>query len=87
MRSVSFTNAALRDLKRVPKAVQKRMIDKIRIAADDPPAAGEEKIVGSDDLYRVREGDYRIVYRRTREELLVAAIGHRRDVYARLRRR
>jgi mRNA interferase RelE/StbE len=51
--------------------------------ADDPYPPGSRKLHGEEDLYRVRIGDYRILYRVENERLvvLVVNIGHRRDIY------
>jgi mRNA interferase RelE/StbE len=50
---------------------------------DDPRPPGSEKLKGSEDAYRIRVGDYRILYEVRDKELLVYIIeaGHRREVY------
>jgi mRNA interferase RelE/StbE len=56
---------------------------RIRALADDPRPQGSEKITGSDDLYRIRSGDYRAIYTIQDDRLvvLVVRVAHRRDVY------
>mgnify|MGYP001580816136 FL=1 len=51
--------------------------------AATPRPKGVKKLTGTDDLYRIRVGDYRIVYQIHDDRLivLVVRIGHRRDVY------
>jgi mRNA interferase RelE/StbE len=51
--------------------------------ADDPYPPGSKKLQGEANLYRVRVGDYRVLYRIEDERLivLVVNIGHRRDIY------
>ena len=85
-RQVIFTRSALRDLGAIPREDQARIIAKLELAAEDPHAAGEEKVKNSGGLYRAREGNYRAVYSKPANEILVALVGHRKDVYARLRR-
>ena len=85
-RQVCFTDSAIRDLKDVPKGEQAQIVVKLELAAADPRAAGEKKIRNFEGLYRVRQGDYRAVYSKDQAGLWVALIGHRKDVYARLRR-
>jgi len=48
-----------------------------------PRPSGCRKLSGSDDIFRLRLGDYRIIYRVEDEKLvvLVIEIGHRRDIY------
>jgi mRNA interferase RelE/StbE len=59
-----------------------RVARRIRDLANDPRPAGCEKLSGH-DKYRVRQGDYRIVYEvdGERSVVTVVKIGHRRDVY------
>jgi mRNA interferase RelE/StbE len=55
----------------------------MRPLADNPRPPGVEKLAGTEDLYRVRVGDYRIICQIQDEVLLVLAakIGHRREIY------
>ena len=50
---------------------------------NDPRPTGVKKLAGKDDLYRIREGDYRIIYTIQARELviLVLKIGDRKEVY------
>ena len=65
------------------KADRKRIVDRIRALADDPRAHGSEKLAGSTNRYRVRQGQYRIVYLIDdgRHEVTIFKVGHRKDVY------
>ncbi|MCZ7631356.1 MAG: type II toxin-antitoxin system RelE/ParE family toxin [Microthrixaceae bacterium] len=55
----------------------------IDLLADEPRPPGCTKLTGEDAVYRVRIGDYRILYEVIDDRLLihVVRIGHRRDVY------
>jgi mRNA interferase RelE/StbE len=70
---------------------RRRLARKIEALAEDPRPSDCKKLEGEDDLYRVRTGDYRIVYSIREERLvilvLVVGIGHRSDIYKALRRR
>ena len=52
---------------------------------DDPrrPDANVKKLAGYDDRYRLRVGDYRVIYEVAEEQLviLVVGVGHRREIY------
>ena len=65
------------------KSLTARLIAAMRGLASQPRPPGCEKLVGPDNLYRIRVGDYRIVYQARDEVLLVLVlkIGHRREVY------
>ena len=41
----------------------------------------EEKLSGYQNMYRVRIGDYRLIYKRTRDQIFIVLIGHRREIY------
>lgn len=63
------------------KRDRERIVERIRLLADDPRPRGCEKLSGS-DRYRVRQGDYRVLYSIDDEASVVTVvkIGHRRDV-------
>jgi mRNA interferase RelE/StbE len=65
------------------KSDRARIVAAIQGLASDPRPQGVEKLAGADALYRVRVGDYRIIYEIRDQELVVTVIkvGHRRDVY------
>jgi len=68
----------LRDTK-----LKSRLDEAIESLADDPRPPGCRKLAGTSDRYRVRVGDYRIVYRIDdgKVTVLVLLVGHRREVY------
>ncbi len=80
---IELTKAAERDLRALPTNVLKRVDARILSLAEEPRPDGVKKLAGSDDLYRVRVGDYRIIYQIRDATVLVVIIrvGHRGDVY------
>jgi len=84
--SVIVKPAAERDCDRIDRAVDReRVAERLRELADDPRARGCKKLEGFRNTYRVRQGDYRIIYEIKDDQLvvLVIAIAHRKDVYRR----
>jgi mRNA interferase RelE/StbE len=80
---ITLTKAAAKDLKALPKKTL-RSIDQIIVSlATEPRPAGSKKLKGMEDLYRIRKGDFRIIYKIEDDELIVTVIrvGNRRDVY------
>ncbi len=65
------------------KRDRQRIVARIHSLAETPRPHGCEKLAGRLDRYRVREGNYRIVYAVDDEQLLVEVVkvGHRKDVY------
>lgn len=83
--SLKYSREYIKDLKKIPKQYQKKIREKIESLAIDPRPYGCKKLQGSTkaSLYRVRCGDYRIVYSIDDHVLivLIIEIGHRRDIY------
>ena len=74
---------ARRELEKLSDALIARMIPKIEGLATDPRPAGCKKLHGHSDMWRIRVGDYRIVYIVDDEykSVSVTRIAHRREVY------
>lgn len=79
---LEFTPGADRQFRKLPQQVQARLRPHIDNLAQNPRPTGVEKLTGQ-DAYRLRVGDYRILYEIQDKVLLVLVvkIGHRRDVY------
>lgn len=82
--SLSIKSSAAKELEAISeKATLTRLIDKIKSLASQPRPSGAEKLAGRPNLYRVRQGNYRVIYS-VDEQLRVVdviKVGHRRDVY------
>ncbi len=80
--SLLITKSAAKELEAVPRKDRLRIIEKVRGLAANPRPPGAEKLSGQ-DKYRLRQGDYRIVYEIRDRELVVTVvrIGNRRNVY------
>jgi mRNA interferase RelE/StbE len=65
------------------KADRTRIVAKIAALASNPRPHGSEKLAGYDDRYRIRQGNYRVVYEIDDDanEVTIYKIGHRREVY------
>lgn len=81
--TVEFTARAARDLKAIARPDQVRIALRIDGLAENPRPYGVRKLEGEEDLYRIRIGDFRIIYTIENRRLLVLVIriGNRRDVY------
>jgi len=81
--SILLAPPAERQLRSFAPAVQKRLVKRMKTLQHDPRPQGVKKLAGEENLYRIREGDYRIIYTIHDKELivLVVKIGDRKDVY------
>jgi len=82
--NVLYTEAFYRSLKPIPKKDASRILRKTKALADDPRPEGSQKLAGQ-ERYRLRQGDYRILYSIEDERLtvVVVKVGHRREIYER----
>ncbi|MCG8634241.1 MAG: type II toxin-antitoxin system RelE/ParE family toxin [Desulfobacterales bacterium] len=79
---IFFKASVWKDFKKIPRNDLKKILSKIEALAQDPRPFGCEKLTGQ-ELYRIRQGSYRIVYSIQDNELTiwVIKVGHRKDVY------
>jgi mRNA interferase RelE/StbE len=82
---VRLAPAAKRDLARLPKQIQKRLASVIEGLRKNPRPAGVKLLRGPERVWRVRAGDYRVLYvvDDVARSVVVTHAGHRRDVYDR----
>ena len=80
---IKLSKAAGKQLADLPRADAKKIAARIDKLASDPFPPNHKKLEGEDDICRIRQGDYRILYSVFKNELLVEVvkIGHRREVY------
>ena len=82
--SVSLKASAAREIDGLPaRADRQRVVSRIAALAGEPRPPGSEKLAGHEDRFRVRQGDYRIVYSvdDRRRTVVVVKVGHRKDFY------
>jgi mRNA interferase RelE/StbE len=79
---VELTPAAQRQIDKLPRSVQRQVIERIAALANEPRPAGCVRLSG-EEVRRVRAGDYRVVYAIEDASLLVTIVkaAHRRDIY------
>jgi len=81
---IDYDTGVLRSIQRFPKDIQRRIVSRIGMLSDNPRPPGSIKLKG-EEAYRIRVGDYRIIYTIQDDRLIVLVIdvGHRGDVYRR----
>lgn len=81
--SVSISKRALRFLRELRDVkLYSRLSAAIFGLLEEPHPSGSKKLSNAENLYRVRVGDYRILYEVTDDSVIIHAIGHRRDIYS-----
>ncbi|ANV85204.1 addiction module toxin RelE [Picosynechococcus sp. PCC 7003] len=81
--SIEFLKTAQKELSKLPKGTQKRIIEKIEALINNPYPPDTKKLKNGNGRFRIRVGNYRIIYRIENEKLiiLIIKIGHRREIY------
>ena len=82
--SIRLKRSAVKEIERVgTQRDRRRIVSRIRALASEPRPSGFQKLSGSEELYRIRQGDYRIVYTVDEDEktVVIIKVGHRRDIY------
>ena len=81
--TVQISAPARKQIKRMPKLEKKKILDKIDSLSDDPRPFGYKKLTYYNEYFRVRVGNYRIIYTIHDKQLLVVIVEvpDRRDAY------
>ncbi len=79
-----FKKSVAKDLRTIPNPDLRRILARMRTLAKDPRPPGTEKLSG-EDKYRLRQGNYRILYTVNDADIcvVIVKISHRREVYRR----
>lgn len=83
MYAVEFTSAAARQVRKLSRPAQVRVLGAIELLGTDPRPPGARKLAGEATAWRMRVGEYRVIYDVFDRSLIVTVVrvGHRREVY------
>ena len=81
--SLQWRKSTRKDLRGIPREAVSRIVADVEKLAEQPLPHGSEKLTGSEHTYRIRIGDYRVVYELFRDAKIVEIqrVRHRKDVY------
>ncbi len=81
--TIHFLQSVKKDLRRIPSVLQERIQTVLLRLAENPFPEGIKKIQGYEHIYRLRVGNYRIVYevKTTIRIITIMRIAHRKDIY------
>lgn len=71
---VEFERSAKKELDRLDGPIRARVLRKVAALEDDPRLPGATRLVGADDLWRIRIGDYRVIYAIEDDRLVVIVV-------------
>ncbi len=80
---VNWRRSTKKDLRRISPPEVAKIVETVQTLCDEPRPLGCKKMVGSECAYRLRVGDYRIIYEVYDDTIIIEVIkvGHRKDVY------
>jgi mRNA interferase RelE/StbE len=80
---IVFKPSVEKDLRALPPSVVGRVFKKIEALQDEPFPRQSTKLAGAEHLYRIRSGDYRVIYGVDKDlkQVIVHYVRHRREVY------
>lgn len=81
--TVEFSSAAAKQVRKLDRGARTRVLRALSALAEEPRPAGVKKLVGADNAWRIRIGEYRAIYEIDDGVLTVVVfrVGHRREVY------
>jgi mRNA interferase RelE/StbE len=80
---IEWKNSAYKELQKLPRLIITRVVAAVSDLANDPFPHGVKKLVGSEFSYRIRIGEYRVVYEVFENRLVIeiVRVRHRKDIY------
>lgn len=83
MYTIEFKSSVEKDFRKIPRTQQLKIWSSIQALKSDPRPKNSRKLVGTDSDYRIRVGDYRVVYRIEDDNkiVIIFAVDHRKDIY------
>jgi len=81
--TLTLARSARKELERFPASISDRILDRVEMLQENPRPSGVTKLRGEKNLWRIRVGDYRVIYSidEAHRVVDVSVIRHRRDVY------
>ena len=80
---IEWKSSAYKELQKLPRPIIEKVVAAVADLSNEPYPQGVKKLVGSERSYRIRIGDYRVVYEVIENKLIVeiVRVRHRKDVY------
>jgi len=80
---ILWKKSAIKDLEKIPSKIVRRIIEIVESLSENPFPRGVRKIIGTENFFRIRVGDYRIIYHVDKKNKIVTIyyIRHRKTAY------
>ncbi len=78
---IDLKNSAYHDLKKIDRHMQAKILGEIKGLSHNPFPSDVKKLKGTESIYRIRTGDYRVIYKIEENTIIIYYIRHRKDAY------
>jgi mRNA interferase RelE/StbE len=80
---IVFAHSARKELEALPRNIARRILEKVELLMSDPRPSGSKKLRGHSSLWRIRVGDYRVIYSIDDDNLIIdiSVIRRRSEAY------
>jgi mRNA interferase RelE/StbE len=80
---IEWKSSAYKELQKLPRPIIGKIVAAVAELSSEPYPHGVKKLIGSERSYRIRIGDYRVVYEIIENKLIIeiVRVRHRKDVY------
>jgi mRNA interferase RelE/StbE len=80
---IEWKKSAYKELQKLPRQIIAKVVAAVADLSSNPHPTGSKKLTGSEHSYRIRIGDYRVVYEIIENKLMIEIVRarHRKDVY------
>ena len=83
MYSLEFKERVIKDFNKIPQKDKIKIWDKLQKLKNEPRMKSTRKLTGRDDEYRIRYGNYRVIYQidDLSQKVFIIEVGHRKEIY------
>ena len=81
MKQIEYSESARKFLLKCDKTLSIKILTKIEKLSTSPQQVQIKKLKTNENLFRIRVGDYRIIFQNYLDAILIMKIGHRKDIY------
>jgi mRNA interferase RelE/StbE len=81
MYTFEWKENALRNLEKLESSLVKRIVKKVEDMIEDPFSCDVKKLKGFHNYYRLRVGDYRVIFELNNSSIIILKVGHRKHIY------
>jgi len=82
MYNIEWKEHALQNIKKLENSIARRIIKKVDELSENPFSKDIKRLKGSND-FRLRVGDYRVIFSIEKETIQILKVGHRKNIYER----